>query len=163
MEWNIAKSERRCSRCEAAFVEGDEFTSALFEQGADLIRRDFCPSCWQALADRAAVFSFWRTRVPERGDEARLRVDAGVVMSVFRRLAGSTEPKRLNFRYILALMLMRNKALKFIDIRRRGGQEYLVLRSPRDQAEHEVLNPQLSDEQLEQVREDLSQILEADL
>jgi hypothetical protein len=163
MEWNITKSQRRCTQCEAAFAEGAAYTSALYEEQLSFVRRDFCPKCWDALPDRSGVFSFWRTRVPKRDEERKLFVDDSVVLDFFRRLGSGEDEKRLNFRYILALLLMRKKLLKFVDIRRREGREYLVLKQPHEEQEHEVLNPQLNEGQLEQVRQDLSQILEADL
>jgi len=163
MEWNITRSERRCTSCQKLFEEGEAFVSALFDQDNQLQRRDYCPACWDAQEDRSGAFSFWRTRVPRRDDDKKPLVDENVVMDFFLRMADSDDEKRLNFRYILALILMRRKQLKFVDIRRREGREYLVLRRPRHEAEHEVLNPDLDDEQLEHVREDLSQILEADI
>ena len=111
----------------------------------------------------SGVFSFWRARVPGAGEDKKPMLDESVVMDFFLRLSGTDEEKRLNFRYFLALILMRKKLLKFIDVRRRDDKEYLVLKRPREEQEHEVYNPQLDEEQLEQVREDLSQILEADV
>jgi len=169
MEWNIAKSERCCARCEAVFEEGQAYTSAIYEQDADFTRKDYCPACWENEIDHEAVFSFWRTRVPRKDEQRRVFVDDSVIMDFFRRLAGSDEPKSINFRYIIALMLMRKRQLKLTDVRREGDpatadrREYLILKVPREDSTHEVLNPQLNDEQLEQVQRDLSQILETSL
>ncbi len=57
-------------------------------------------------------------------------------------------------------MLMRKKKLKFADVVREDGKEYLILRRSRTKEEHRVLNPQLTDEETEQVRQELTQILE---
>lgn len=163
MDWNITRSERRCEPCEKIFEEGDPYVSALFDRDAAFVRKDYCTDCWDALEDRSGVFSFWRARVPGAGEDKKPMLDESVVMDFFLRLSGTDEEKRLNFRYFLALILMRKKLLKFIDVRRRDDKEYLVLKRPREEQEHEVYNPQLDEEQLEQVREDLSQILEADV
>ena len=163
MEWNISKSEHRCTACEKAFAEDDPYVSALFDQDELFVRRDYCPPCWETAEGRSGAFSFWRTRVPRRDEDRKPLVDESVVMDFFLRLADTEDEQRLNFRYILALMLMRKKKLKFVDARRRDDREYLVLRRPREEAQHEVFNPQLTDEQIEQVREDLSQLLETDV
>lgn len=160
MDWNIAKSGHSCAACEKGLAEGEAYVSGLFEENDEFLRRDFCLACWGELTGREGMFSFWRTRVPEKDEKTRLFVDDSVIMAFFRRLASGDDAKRRNFRYILALMLMRKKRLKFIDARIDAGTEVLLLKAPREDDIHEVVNPKLTEEELIHVQEDLSQILE---
>ncbi len=163
MDWNIAKSLHRCSSCDKEFTEEEPYFSALFDAEAEFERKDFCTACWDTAGHEAA-FSFWRTEVPKPDEPRRVFVDDNVIFDFFLRLAAEEDqPLRRNFRYILGLMLMRKKKLKFKDVVRQDGKEYLVLRRSRTKEEHRVLNPQLTDEEAEQVRQELTQILETEV
>ena len=166
MDWNIAKSERRCTNCGKEFAEEEQYYSALYDTGADFERRDFCVGCWTAenTPHRNEAFSFWKTEVPRPDEPRKVFVDDNVIFDFFQRLATEEgQPVKRNFRYILGLMLMRKKKLKFKDVVRENGKEYLVLRRSRTKEEHRVLNPQLTDEETEQVRSELTQILETEV
>lgn len=163
MEWTIAPAPRRCFDCCVEFAEGQEYFSALIDTGAAFERRDHCPSCWHNTADRAAAFSFWKTRVPRKQEQTRLLADDDVLWDFFLRLQDDPDPARQQFCYLLALILMRRRALKFEDVEKDGGREFLVLRTPRQQRRFRVLNPNLTEEQLDQVKEQIGQILNLSL
>ena len=166
MDWNIAKSLHRCTRCDKEFAEEQPYYSALYDTGAEFERRDFCVDCWTAPdnADRDRAFSFWKTEVPKADEPRRVFVDDAVIFDFFQRLAAEEDhPVKRNFRYILGLMLMRKKKLKFKDVVRENGKEYLILRRSRTKEEHRVLNPDLTDEETEQVRNELTQILQTEV
>ena len=55
-------------------------------------------------------------------------------------------------RYILGLLLIRRKVLKFVDVERSGDDELLVLRAPATGDEYRVTNPRLCDEELAAVQ-----------
>ena len=163
MDWNISRSQRRCSKCEKEFAEEEEYFSALFDAGATFERKDFCPACWTDTT-KPAFFSFWKTEIPKPEQQKKLFVDDSVIFDFFRKLADDeAEPAKRNFRYILALMLMRKKVLKFKDVAREHDKEYIVLRRSRTQEEHRVLNPQLTEAEMEQVKLELTKILETEV
>jgi hypothetical protein len=97
--------------------------------------------------------------VPPRDQARRLEVDEELLFDLFQRLADDPEPRKLNFRYILALLLMRRKRLKFEEVAFEHGHEFLVLRCSHTRAIHRVLNPQLTDEQLAEVEEEVHKVL----
>lgn len=166
MDWDIAESERRCATCDREFVEGDAYFSALYEAAGAFLRKDFCPACWEEPEnpDRGQPFSFWKTEVPREEEPKKVFVDDHVIFDFFRQLADEDDvPAKRNFRYILGLMLMRKKKLKLRDVERRDGNEYLVLRRSRSKELHRVLDPKLSEEELEQVKAKLTQILETEV
>jgi hypothetical protein len=163
LDWNITKSLHRCGRCSKEFAEEEPYYSALHDSGVEFERKDFCVGCWEALdaPQREQAFSFWRTEIPKADEPRKVFVDDAVIFDFFQRLASEEDqPTKRNFRYILGLMLMRKKKLKFKDVVREGDKEYLILRRSRTKEEHRVLNPQLTDEEAEQVRQELTQILD---
>jgi hypothetical protein len=166
LDWNIAKSERLCACCDKGFEEEEPYYSVLIDQGAEFERKDVCVDCWDSDRNtfREQAFSFWQTEVPKAEQTRKLFVDDAVIFDFFKRLeAEEEEPTKRNFRYILGLMLMRKKKLKFKDVVRKGDKEYLVLRRSRTKEEHRVLNPDLNEEELEHVRVQLTQILETEV
>lgn len=163
MEWTIARAPRRCFDCNAEFAEGQEYFSALIDTGTTFERRDRCPSCWQNAADRTVAFSFWKTRAPRKQEQTRLLADDDVLWNFFLRLQDDPDPVRQQFCYFLALILMRRRVLKFEDAEKDNGREFLVLRTTRRDRLFRVLNPNLTEEQLDRVKEQIGQILNLSL
>jgi hypothetical protein len=162
MDWNIQKPDIECHSCSKQFDEGDPYLSALFDTGEQFERKDYCPACWQATSDRPQAFSFWKTHVPTRQEKRKLLVANDILLDFFLRLSGDhgDQPDhKTKFRYILALVLMRKRTLRFVDIVRENGSEYMVLRYPREDREFKVLDPGLTEEEADTVKDDLSQVL----
>ncbi len=162
MDWEIRKPSRECASCNAQFDENAEVHSALFDKTTEFERVDYCANCWQQL-ERDGIFSYWKTCIPPREGPTRQVVDHEVVMNFFRRLADATEPVKRNFRYVLALLLMRKKHLKFRDVVREDGGEFLVLYDPAEGQERRVYNPQLTEEEIQGVTEEMGKVLNIQL
>jgi len=159
MEWNIAKSQRVCA-CGRELEENEVYFAAIYEDGESFVRRDYCEGCWPAEEAKGAHFSFWRTAVPPKEEKKRLFADDEVLIDFFLRLEHEQEEQRQQFFYLLALILMRKKILKFEDIEREDDQEFLCLRFLREDRVLRVRNPGLTEEQIEAVKEQLSQVLD---
>jgi hypothetical protein len=97
--------------------------------------------------------------VPAGDARRRPPIDDDTLLACFQRLEGRTEPASANFRYVLALLLMRRKRFKFEEARTDGGREVLILRCGRTGARHEVANPHLTDEEMTAVQDDVFQAL----
>ncbi len=137
MDWNIAKTHRECV-CGKVFEENDTYFAALFEEEGGFVRRDYCAACWEPVRAEGKFFSFWRAMVPPK------------------------EQKR-QFFYLLSLILMRKKILKFEDVERDGEDECLILRMPSEDRSFRVRDPKLSNEQTDSLKEQLAQILDFQL
>lgn len=161
MEWKIARGQGKCMVCQGELEEDAVYYSALIEKGEGFERRDYCPTCW---ANRSGeVFSFWQTRVTRNGPRTRPIADKEVLLDFFSRLESDESPERRKIRYLLALILMRKKVLKFENIEKGAGPfsglDFLVLRESGTDRRHKVLDPGLSQKELEPVKEQLNQIL----
>ena len=162
MDWEIAKSQQKCQACERVFQEQEEYFSGLYDQDNKFIRKDFCAECWEKQA-RETLYSFWKTRCIPKEEKVKKFVDDSVIMDFFTRLQDAQDPAKKNFRYVLALLLMRKRLLKFDDIKKGEGGEALILRYPAEDRVFEVYNPQLTEEQIMQVTEEVGQILNVKL
>ena len=160
-EWEVQRPSETCSVCGRSFEINEQYYSALFDRGLQFERLDFCLKCWEGT--KPETFSYWQTRRPEPDQERKLLVDDDLILDFFLRLQKETEPVKINFRYILALILMRKRILKFETTERRDDTEYWVLRLVRDRTQHRVVNPRLTDEEVERLSEEVGQLLNTDL
>lgn len=161
-----------CAATGRGLSPGEPCIAALCEQddseGAPFARLDYSVDAWQQGLRPDRLFSFWRTTVPEPNSKKRLFVDDELLMNVFERLAGDDRPQRTAFRFVIALILMRKKLLKYAGRQLRGEREVWLLtpRVPADApqpAPFEVANPKLADDDIRAVSDQLSEILNADL
>jgi hypothetical protein len=140
---------------------GEEYFGALVETEEGLERRDFSVAFWEA--QKPEVFCFWRTKLPHPEEKKKVFVDDEMLMAFFERLTDETEPERLNFRFVLALILMRKRRLKYEATKEEAGQEVWTLRVVGEKRCVDVINPHLEEEQIEQLSEQMGQVLHADL
>jgi hypothetical protein len=105
--------------------------------------------------------------VPIREKKQRLLVDDEMLMHFFLRLADAEDTAKLRFRFVLALILMRKRILKFDQTHHREDGEWWEMRLAREPADGAaskddiqwVCNPHLDEEQIEAVSRELSVIL----
>ena len=172
--YDIQRPTGQCAATGESLEPGQTYYATLVEAGDDLHRVDVSEPAWREGFRPPGLFSYWKTQVPEPTQKKKLFVDDAVLMNLLERLADATQPQRLAFRYVLALILMRKKLLRFDTVEKRGEQEWWVFtpkldlsKGPRgkwdEQRQIEVLDPHLDAGQIEQVTSQLGQILEAEL
>ena len=160
-EWEINKSLGQCYGTERKIEYGEEYFAALVEVEEGLQRRDFCADYWES--QKPDVFCYWKTRLPEPGQKKQLFVDDQMLMAFFERLEKETEQEKVNFRFVLALILMRKRILKYDETKNAGDQEIWCLRVVGEKQIVEVINPHLDEEQIEQLSSQIGEILQTDL
>lgn len=153
----IQSHTRVCAATGRSLEPGEKYFSALFDEAGQFIRKDFAASAWPGPPENA--IAFWAGRVPELDQKRRLTFDDDLLMECFARLAEDVDPDRVRFRYVLALLLLRRKRLKFEDVRRDGGHEYMQLRCPRTGSAFEVLDPHMSEADMEVVQDEVFKLL----
>jgi len=200
--YEIPKTSGVCVSTGRELVPGEPYYAALVEVPADqqtedekgkdkavdalralgLGRIDVSPEAWEEGFRPKGMFSYWKSIVPEPNQKKKMFVDDAVLMNLLERLADATEPDRLAFRYVLALILMRKKFLRYDgnDIRtteidgEQVEQTWWKLTPKLDLAKGpmgkwhpdtklEVLDPKLDESHVEQVMQQLGDILQAEL
>ena len=160
VQWEVARSQGSCVKTGRTFAEGDEFYAVLVDTPEGFVRQDYAPEAW--TEPPAGAYCFWKTRVPRKEEKKKLIVDNAVLADFFERLAGETEPAKQQFRFVLALMLMRKRLLRYDKTANVDGVERWTMTLLRDGSVHEVVNPQLQDEEINTVSEQLTAILHGD-
>jgi hypothetical protein len=160
-EWEIEKPVGNCSGTGRKIEYGEEYFGALVETEQGLARRDFCADYWQS--QKPEVFCYWKTKLPQPGQKKAQFIDDDMLMAFFNRLAEETEQEKINFRFVLALILMRKRRLKYDSSEIQNDKETWRLRITGDKEIVTVLNPHLDEEQIEQLSSQISEILQTDL
>ncbi len=184
--WDVGKVGGQCAGCAAELPPGAACWAALVEArslppeqnesktpGSPWHRMNFCLECWSTgkrPASPVEMFSFWKTVVPEAHKKARTFVDDSVLLDLFNRLADREEILDMQFRFVLALLLMRKRLLKYegtsaMPEEMRSKFAHLTPlpelwnMTQRGGAAVVVLNPHLTSEQIGEVSQQLSGIL----
>src|SRR6266404_3501813 len=157
MEYQIQSNTRRCAITGRELRPGEKFFSVLLEEGGKFLRQDYSTEAWHGPPQGS--FSFWAGHIPVGEEGKRLPIDEELLMDCLQRLEGEREPARVNFRYVVALLLMRRKRLRFDEARMEGDQEILSLRCVRTRNTYRVLNPRLTEEEMAAVQEEVFKVL----
>jgi hypothetical protein len=157
LDYQIQPSTRRCSVTGRELQAGEKVYSVLLEEDGKFVRKDFGAEAWQGPPQHA--FSFWVGRVSAGDQKRRSPIDDELLLDCFGRLEGQIETERVNFRFVLALLLMRKRRLKLQEARTEDGQEVLYLRCNQTGLEHRVVNPNLSEAETAVVQQDLFRAL----
>ncbi len=160
-EWEIDKPLGRCSGMGRKFEPGEEYIGALVETEEDLQRQDFCLDYWGE--NKPSVYCHWKTKMPHPEQKKRLFVDEEMLMAFFERLENETEQEKINFRFVLAMILMRKRRLKYDSTKIESDNEIWHLRITGEKEFTDVVNPHIDEEQIEELSSQLSQILHAEL
>ncbi len=160
-EWEIDKPLGHCYGTGRKIEYGEEYLGALVETEQGLTRRDFCADYWQS--QKPDVFCYWKTKLPQPGQKKTRFVDDDMLMAFFYRLAEETEQEKINFRFVLTLVLMRKRRLKYDSSIIDGDIEVWRLRVTGEKQTVDVINPHLDEAQIEQLSSQIGQILQTDL
>ena len=160
-EWEINKPLGQCYGTGETIEYGQEYFGALVETDEGLQRRDFCADYWDS--QKPDVFCYWKTKLPQPGQKKQLFVDDQMLMAFFERLEKETEREKIDFRFVLALILMRKRILKYDETRIEDDKEIWRLRIVGDKQTVEVVNPHLDEEQIERLSSQIGEILQTDL
>ena len=157
-EYEISKSTGKCATCQRALEVGDTCYTVVVSEGEGFIRQDIGAECWQGPP--AGALCHFRTRMPEREKKRKVLVDDSVLVEFFRRLSEADEAGKERFRFVLSLILLRKRLLKYEQTTRESGREFWHMRLMSDKSQHRIVNPGLVESQIEGLTVELGAILE---
>jgi hypothetical protein len=194
--YDIARPTGQCAHSGRVLQPGEAYIAALVEldstasppsagsSAANVLgfkRLDFSLEAWDQGHRPPQLFGHWKTTVPLPNHKRKVFVDDDVLMNLLRRLADTDQPQRLAFRFVLALILMRKKLLRYDGTVKKPATEpgagdcqwwrmtpkLDISKGPfgkwNDEEVIEVLDPHLDEEQIRQVTDQLNEILNAEL
>jgi len=160
-EWVINRPLGQCCGSGRKIEYGEEYYATLVETEQGLQRRDFCSEYWEK--EKPNVFCYWKTKLPSLGQKKQIFIDDDMLMAFFDRLAEETVQEKINFRFVLAMILMRKRKFKYDSSRTQDDNEIWSLRIVGDKQTVDVVNPHLGQEQIEQLSSQIGEILQVNL
>jgi hypothetical protein len=160
--YSVARAQPVCHICSRAIAPGEKLMAALRETPALLERVDVCPNCWPAF-DQTGLLGFWQTVMPKLTAKRKVFVDDEVLCDLFERLADASEPSKINFRFVLGLILMRKRRIVYETSRTKGEMEIWSVRFRGRDDQLDLINPKLNEQQVAEVSTQLGEILNEEL
>ena len=157
-DYEIQGPTKVCAATGRELKPGDRFHAVLVEQAGKLNRIDYAAEAWNKPPLDA--IAHWAGVVPALDKPRKPAVNDDLLLGCFDRLKESTDPDGQNFRYVVALLLMRRKRFRFEDvIRDSAGQDVLLLKDAKGGAVHQVADPRLTDDQIATVQSEVFRVL----
>ena len=161
-KYEIGRPAGTCAATGKPIQAGDKFHAALRETPTGFERLDISTDAW-ADFPKTDLLASWQTTMPAAEAKKKIFVDDEVLLELFERLADASEPAKLNFRFVLGLILMRKRLLIYENTRVDGEKEFWTVRRRGRDGNLDLLNPRLDEQQITEVSQQLSQILNEEL
>lgn len=167
-QYQVPRSTGTCAATGEPLTPGSPCVAALCDRAEDegFERLDFTIDAWEAGHRPDRLFSHWQTTMVAPEERQQLLVDDDVLVDMFERLAEDERPQRIAFRFVLALILMRKRLLRFTGRSGSGENERWRMRRRGAAAEEpdiEVVNPQLSEEDVRELTAQIGEIVQGSL
>jgi hypothetical protein len=161
--YDVARPQGKCHVTGNTIEPGAKMMAALRETPTGFERLDISLQAWPNF-DRKDVLAFWQTVLPTpQQTKKKLFVDDQVLCELFERLASTTEPAKLNFRFVLGLILMRKRMIIYESTRNEQDKEIWKVRFKGRDDEIDLINPKLDEQQVMEVSQQLGEILNEEL
>ena len=160
--YDVPRPGGKCVVCGRDVAPGEKFIAAVRETATGLERLDISLECWGAF-DRAGLLGFWQTTMPRPEEKKKLFVDDEVLCTLFERLAETTETPKLNFRFVLGLILMRKRLIVYEGTRLEQGRDIWTVRLKGKEDRLDLVDPKLNEPEMAEVSQQLGQILSEEL
>lgn len=160
MSLEVDKPSRRCHITARELKPGECYWSALIETPSGQQRLDFSVEHWSGPPENA--IGYWRGRLPTApvSTTARQVVSVESMRAALDNWIDSSDPLEKKLCYVLALLLMRRKALKLQDVEQIDGNDWLLIRPVRSKTIYRIADPQLSDDEASQLEDEVIRRLE---
>jgi hypothetical protein len=162
--WHVRSRSRECAATGRAFTDGETLITALYPdpESSGYLRRDYALDAWNELpADAEAAFSFWKTTYSApTGNERENPVEKLSAEELLHRLVLEDEDHTENTRYILAVMLERQKLLRETDHQRTPNGILRVYEHRKTGEVYLIRDPDIPLDKVEAVQNEVVVLLE---
>ena len=160
--YEVPRPEGHCRVTGRKIESGERFFAAIRETPEGIERIDVSPEAWEQF-DRAGVLAFWQTVMPAHEQRKKVFVDDEVLCTLFERLSDAAEPVKVNFRFVLGLILMRKRFIVYEGSRQEAGRDVWVVRMKGRDERLDLIDPKLDEQQVTEVSQQLGEILNQEM
>jgi len=162
--WHVRSRSRNCAATERPFADGETIITALFPdpESSGYLRHDYSLEAWQERpAEDEPPFSFWKSTftapVDHSDEDPMKKLSAEELLT---RLVEEDEDHTENTRYILAVMLERQRILRETDNQRTAEGIIRVYENRKTGDIFIVRDPNIPLEEVEAVQNEVMILLE---
>ena len=160
--YDVSRPQGICHVSGKPIEPGEKFMAALRETPTAFERVDISLGHWEQF-DRKDVIAYWQTLMPRHEQKKKVFVDDTVLCELFDRLGSATEPNKLNFRFVLGLILMRKRLLVYETTRHEENRDIWCVRQKGREERLDLIDPKLDEQQMMEVSKQLGEILNEEL
>ncbi len=157
MDFTLQAPTRRCAGSGRELKTGDRFYGVLVADGPKFARHDYALEAWPGPPEHAVAY--WAGRVPNDDVPRRPTFDDEMLMQCFQQLDGTAEPAQVNFRYVLALLLMRRKRLRLDTEKADAIGPIMVFSDAKNGNRSEVRDPRLSNAAMHAAQDEIFRLM----
>jgi len=162
--WHVRSRSRECAATRRTFTDGETIVTALFPdpESSGYVRRDYALDAWnERAADEESPFSFWKTTFSApSGNQAEDPMQKLSPEEILARLVEEDEDHTENTRYILAVMLERQKLLRETDSQRTPNGILRVYEHRKTGEVYLIRDPDIPLDQVEAMQSEVIVLLE---
>jgi hypothetical protein len=160
--YEVPRGGGKCAVSGRAIAADEKYFAAVRETPLGIERTDVSPECWEGF-DKTGILAFWQTVMPKAGEKKKVFVDDEVLCSLFERLSDASEPSKINFRFVLGLILMRKRLVIYDTTRHDPRGDVWVVRLKGKTDQMDLVDPKLDEQQMAEVSQQLGQILNEEI
>ncbi len=153
MEFNIRPAAKCCAKTGEPFRSGDVCWSILIEKDGLLVRQDFSAAAWEGPPPDA--IGHWRSEIAEVSDSRRPKLDADSLFDYFLQLSDSPNIVQQQYRYVLALLLLRKRRLMLEEVVEFDDRPTMRLVGSGGEGPFDVPEEVLNEEQIDRLQQQL--------
>ncbi len=161
--WSIKSRARECAVSGEAFVSGQKIRAAIFPDpdSSGYLRKDFTQEAWEAREEEETPFSTWLTTYePPVIEEKTEDVVDQDPETLLKKLVEEDEEYTENARYILAVMLERQKLLRETDTQEVPSGILRVYEHRKTGDVYIIKDPQIPLSDVDRVQEEVRELLD---
>lgn len=157
MSYDLQSHTFRCAATGRRLEEGEVYYAVVRFEDGKLLRLDYSEDAWQGPPHDA--FGSWKARVP--GVQKKpAQADPDLLLEIFDQLHRNVQPASEALRYLLALMLVRRKVARLVEVQSDDAGQVWVLHCSRNGNRYQVRDPGLGPAELSAQQEELTRLLD---
>ncbi len=136
-----------------AFRPGEWCWSVLLEKSGDVIRQDICNEAWAGPPENA--IGYWRCLAAAVPESKRPKLTADALFQTFLQLYESPNRVQQQYRYILALLLLRKRRLILEEVVDQDDRPVMKLSGSAGEGPFEIPEEELSETEMLRLQQQL--------
>ncbi len=153
MEFNIRPAAKCCAKTGQPFRPGDVCWSMLIEKDGQMVRQDFSSEAWEGPPPEAICH--WRSQIAQSTVTSRPKLDADSLFDYFLQLSDSPNIVQQQYRYVLALLLLRKRRLVLEEVVELDDRPTMRLVGSAGEGPFDVPEEELNEEQIDRLQQQL--------